>query len=119
MNSRHEEISRRAFALWQQRGRPENSADTDWLEAERQSYADGVDRGSIGIHHNDAGTQTVIAADGFDSDAGAPSLVAADATHTARAPSVAGNGIDAAGTLSVVTADGIDTVEVGDLSRAK
>jgi hypothetical protein len=34
--SRHEDISRLAYALWQQRGCPEGSADIDWFEAEQQ-----------------------------------------------------------------------------------
>jgi Protein of unknown function (DUF2934) len=31
-----EEIARLAYALWQQRGCPAGSAETDWLEAEQQ-----------------------------------------------------------------------------------
>lgn len=31
-----EEIARLAYALWQQRGCPIGSAETDWLEAEQQ-----------------------------------------------------------------------------------
>ena len=34
--SRSEEIARLAYALWQQRGSPVGSAETDWLEAEQQ-----------------------------------------------------------------------------------
>jgi Protein of unknown function (DUF2934) len=35
-SSRSEEIARLAYALWQQRGCPVESAETDWLEAEQQ-----------------------------------------------------------------------------------
>jgi Protein of unknown function (DUF2934) len=34
--SQSEEIARLAYALWQQRGCPVGSAETDWLEAEQQ-----------------------------------------------------------------------------------
>ena len=34
--SRSEEIARLAYTLWQQRGCPVGSAETDWLEAEQQ-----------------------------------------------------------------------------------
>ena len=32
----HEDIARLAYALWQQRGCPVDSAEQDWIEAERQ-----------------------------------------------------------------------------------
>jgi hypothetical protein len=35
-SSRQEEIARLAYVLWQQRGCPPESAETDWLEAEQQ-----------------------------------------------------------------------------------
>ena len=35
-NSQSEDIARLAYALWQQRGCPIGSAETDWLEAEQQ-----------------------------------------------------------------------------------
>jgi hypothetical protein len=34
-SSMHEDIARLAYALWQQRGCPEGSAEFDWFEAER------------------------------------------------------------------------------------
>jgi Protein of unknown function (DUF2934) len=34
--SRSEEIARLAYVLWQQRGCPPESAETDWREAEQQ-----------------------------------------------------------------------------------
>ena len=34
--SARENIARLAYALWQQRGCPEGSSETDWTEAERQ-----------------------------------------------------------------------------------
>ena len=34
--SQSEEIARLAYVLWQQRGCPVGSAETDWLEAEQQ-----------------------------------------------------------------------------------
>ena len=34
--ARSEEIARLAYVLWQQRGCPAGSAETDWLEAEQQ-----------------------------------------------------------------------------------
>jgi Protein of unknown function (DUF2934) len=35
-SSRFEDIAQLAYALWQQRGCPAGSAETDWLEAEQQ-----------------------------------------------------------------------------------
>ena len=35
-SSRQADIARLAYALWQQRGCPVGSAETDWLEAEQQ-----------------------------------------------------------------------------------
>jgi len=32
----HEDIARLAYALWEERGHAEGSAEEDWLEAERQ-----------------------------------------------------------------------------------
>jgi DUF2934 family protein len=34
--STHEEIAKLAYALWEQRGRPNGSAEVDWLQAERE-----------------------------------------------------------------------------------
>jgi len=34
-----EKISHLAYAIWEVRGCPEGSAESDWLEAERQVYA--------------------------------------------------------------------------------
>lgn len=34
--SEHEEIAKLAYALWQQRGCPDASAQADWIEAEQQ-----------------------------------------------------------------------------------
>jgi Protein of unknown function (DUF2934) len=34
--SMQEDIAKLAYALWQQRGCPQGSADEDWLEAERK-----------------------------------------------------------------------------------
>jgi hypothetical protein len=35
-SSPHEEIAKLAYALWQQRGCPDGSAELDWFEAEEQ-----------------------------------------------------------------------------------
>ena len=35
----HEAIATRAYELWEKRGRPENQAETLWLEAERELVA--------------------------------------------------------------------------------
>lgn len=32
----HESIAERAYAIWEKRGRPENEAESTWLEAERE-----------------------------------------------------------------------------------
>ena len=37
--SLQQQIELLAYSLWERRGRPENSADTDWLEAEQQIVA--------------------------------------------------------------------------------
>lgn len=37
----HEEISRRAYALWEQRGRRDGEAEDDWYAAERAYRGDG------------------------------------------------------------------------------
>jgi hypothetical protein len=39
MHNDHEYIQILAYLLWEARGRPEGSADEDWLEAERQLAA--------------------------------------------------------------------------------
>jgi Protein of unknown function (DUF2934) len=35
----HDQIASLAYALWQERGRPEGSPDEDWLRAERELLA--------------------------------------------------------------------------------
>lgn len=35
-NRHREAIEKLAYALWENRGRPDGSADTDWIEAEQQ-----------------------------------------------------------------------------------
>jgi len=37
--SMREQISKLAYAIWELRGCPDGSAESDWLEAERQVYA--------------------------------------------------------------------------------
>ncbi|MEO6994628.1 MAG: DUF2934 domain-containing protein [Lacunisphaera sp.] len=32
----HEAIAARAYAIWEKRGRPENEAESTWVEAERE-----------------------------------------------------------------------------------
>jgi hypothetical protein len=47
----HEEISRKAYALWEQRGRPDGFADGIWLDAESQLRAearDAIPRQAVG-----------------------------------------------------------------------
>lgn len=34
----HEQIAKLAYQFWEERGRPEGSADEDWLRAERQIF---------------------------------------------------------------------------------
>ena len=41
--SRQNDIARLAYALWQQRGCPEGSAERDWLEAEQHVRESSVD----------------------------------------------------------------------------
>ena len=41
--SRQNDIARLAYALWQQRGCPEGSAESDWLEAEQKMRESSVD----------------------------------------------------------------------------
>jgi len=40
MESRKEAIERRAYQLWQERGCPEGSSETDWYQAELQLSSD-------------------------------------------------------------------------------
>ncbi|MDX2185844.1 MAG: DUF2934 domain-containing protein [Opitutaceae bacterium] len=44
-NSRHEEIARRAYELWEQEGRPHGTHERHWLNAERQVLGLAVSSG--------------------------------------------------------------------------
>jgi hypothetical protein len=38
----HHYVARRAYDLWNERGRPEGSAEQDWLQAELELRASGI-----------------------------------------------------------------------------
>lgn len=44
----HDEITRRARSLWEERGRPEGQDDEIWLDAERSLRGSGSDRDADG-----------------------------------------------------------------------
>ena len=40
----HEKIAARAYALWENKGRPDNEADALWLQAEHELISERTDR---------------------------------------------------------------------------
>jgi hypothetical protein len=51
--SRHEFVTKLAYKLWEQRGRPLGSPDVDWLAAEQAVYASLVSSEMISSSPND------------------------------------------------------------------
>ena len=51
--SRHEFVTKLAYKLWEQRGRPLGSPDVDWLAAEQAVYASLIASGMITPSPND------------------------------------------------------------------
>lgn len=52
--SRHEFVTKLAYKLWEQRGRPLGSPDVDWFAAEQAVYASLVSSGMITPSPNDS-----------------------------------------------------------------
>lgn len=51
-----EEIAQRAHRLWELHGRPANTANQDWFDAERELLEIARDRSSVAHIHGDAGS---------------------------------------------------------------
>ncbi len=52
----HAEVAERAYQLWLQQGRPGDSAETNWLEAERELHDAALSRGSIQLVNEKGGS---------------------------------------------------------------
>lgn len=50
------EVAERAYQLWVRKGRPPNSAEEDWLEAERELHDAVLSRRLVQVAHNKSGS---------------------------------------------------------------